>query len=322
MAPTYQYNGTNYAVMDSGTTHCAACNNPSQTSAYYSTDNDQYQCSACDAGTQLVDGFDYFGTGNFRCAIIAANGEFCNNFWQWSRSRACASGNYCKSVDAGGTGNCAATVADGENCNDSLGCSSGYCDMVTTTCAFSFQPAVDACLATHPVDGLCVDNEYGAMPGWDVSGVTDMSGAFRGRSAFNGDISAWDTSSVTYMYGMFDGASAFDQPLEGWNTSSVTSMGSMFSKATNFNRPLAAWDTSSVMSMYYMFGGASAFDQPLAAWNTASVMDTFRMFANASAFAQDITSWYTPKLLTARCTGANNNYLSAWAYTRPLFNST
>ena len=53
----------------------------------------------------------------------------------------------------------------------------------------SFKTAVAACLATHPVDGLCVDSVYGPMPGWDVSAVTDMSNAFKKRSAFNADIS-------------------------------------------------------------------------------------------------------------------------------------
>ena len=34
--------------------------------------------------------------------------------------------------------------------------------------------AIEICLSTHPVTGLCVDSEYGSMPDWDVSNVTDM----------------------------------------------------------------------------------------------------------------------------------------------------
>ena len=38
----------------------------------------------------------------------------------------------------------------------------------------NFDAAIADCLATHPVTGLCVDSEYGPMPDWDVSNVTDM----------------------------------------------------------------------------------------------------------------------------------------------------
>ena len=43
----------------------------------------------------------------------------------------------------------------------------------------NFQQAVNACLSTNPVDGLCTNSQYGIMPDWDVSNVDDMSGAFR-----------------------------------------------------------------------------------------------------------------------------------------------
>ena len=49
-------------------------------------------------------------------------------------------------------------------------------------------------------------NNYGTMPNWDTSLVTDMSGwtgsAFQGfgdKSTFDGDISKWDTGKVTKM---------------------------------------------------------------------------------------------------------------------------
>jgi len=42
----------------------------------------------------------------------------------------------------------------------------------------NFDTAINTCLTTNPVDGMCTDSEYGAMPDWDVSNVTDMSEAF------------------------------------------------------------------------------------------------------------------------------------------------
>ena len=53
----------------------------------------------------------------------------------------------------------------------------------------NFQQAINTCLSTNPVNGMCSDSEYGAMPDWDVSNVTDMSQAFQSKSDFNGDIS-------------------------------------------------------------------------------------------------------------------------------------
>ena len=63
--------------------------------------------------------------------------------------------------------------------------------------------AIETCLSTDPIDGMCSDSEYGAMPDWDVSQVTDMNNAFYFRSDFNADISNWNVSSVantTYMF--------------------------------------------------------------------------------------------------------------------------
>ena len=63
----------------------------------------------------------------------------------------------------------------------------------------NFQEAVNECLSTNPVDGMCTGTVHGVMPDWDVSNVTDMSQAFRNKNTFNGDISNWDVSNVTNM---------------------------------------------------------------------------------------------------------------------------
>eukprot|EP00964_Phaeocystis_antarctica_P127716 scaffold91423_cov60-Phaeocystis_antarctica.AAC.2 len=46
------------------------------------------------------------------------------------------------------------------------------------------------------------EEKYGPIAGWDVSGITDMSGLFVSTD-FNADISNWDTSGVTNMASMF-----------------------------------------------------------------------------------------------------------------------
>ena len=180
----------------------------------------------------------------------------------------------------------------------------------------NFQQAVDECLATNPVDGLCTNSEYGIMPDWDVSKVTDMDRAFDGRDVFNVDISNWDVSNVTNMSSMFINATSFNQPLNNWNVSnvtnmfqmftaasvfnqnlnswdvsSVTNMSSMFFFATSFNQPLNNWDISSVTDMQVMFGSATSFNQPLNNWNVSNVTNMFQMFTIASVFNQDLNSW-------------------------------
>ena len=84
----------------------------------------------------------------------------------------------------------------------------GTCPKTPITDA-NFLTAINTCLTNNPEDGMCSDSEYGAMPDWDVSQVTDMIGAFKDNVTFNGDISSWDVSSVTTMYGMFDGCNCF-----------------------------------------------------------------------------------------------------------------
>ena len=42
----------------------------------------------------------------------------------------------------------------------------------------NFLHAIQSCLNTNPSDGLCAYSEYGQMPNWDVSRVTNMKSAF------------------------------------------------------------------------------------------------------------------------------------------------
>ena len=146
----------------------------------------------------------------------------------------------------------------------------------------NFQQAINDCLTTNPVDGLCSNSEYGAMPDWDVSKVTDMDRAFDGRDIFNVDISNWDVSNVTNMSSMFINATSFNQPLNNWNVSNVTNMFQMFTAASVFNQDLNSWDVSSVTNMSSMFFYATSFNQSLNNWDISSVTDMQEMFSYSS----------------------------------------
>ncbi|CAL6443634.1 unnamed protein product [Bathycoccus prasinos] len=167
---------------------------------------------------------------------------------------------------------------------------------------------VEACLSEvgAEVTGECTEwasgNNYGTMPNWDTSMVTDMSGwgsnkiqGFRVSSAFDGNISKWDTGQVTSMSTMFRG-SAFNQPIGSWNTEKVTNMYGIFYDASVFNQDIGGWNTAQVTDMRYTFLSASAFNQDIGSWDTAQVTFMFKMFNEASAFNQDIGGWNTEKV--------------------------
>ena len=144
-------------------------------------------------------------------------------------------------------------------------------DGPANTCTLP-EPILDAnwhayvaeCLAIAPMDGMCTSwdkyGAHGAMPNWDVSLVTDMSGwtgsahqGFGGKSTFNADISKWDTGKVTDMNHMFYQASAFNQDIGSWNTAQVTYMRAMFASASAFNQDIGSWNTEQVTDMQSMF---------------------------------------------------------------------
>ena len=179
----------------------------------------------------------------------------------------------------------------------------------------NFQDAINTCLSTNPVDGMCSDSEYGAMPDWDVSNVTDMS-AFNFKGEFNGDISAWDVSQVTNMQAMFRGASSFNKDIGSWDVSNVTNMANMFSGASSFNKDIGSWDVSNVTNMRLMFYNASAFNQDIGSWDVSQVTNMRAMFRGASSFNKDIGSWdvsnVTNMLIMFERASSFNKDLSSW----------
>lgn len=87
---------------------------------------------------------------------------------------------------------------------------------------------------------------YGNVIGcWDVSIVTDMSGAFA-SSKLNEPLNCWDTKNVRNMFALFQDAENFNQDLDQWDTSNVDNMSYTFYRATNFNGNISTWDVSNV----------------------------------------------------------------------------
>ena len=159
----------------------------------------------------------------------------------------------------------------------------------------NFSQAIATCLSTNPIDGMCTSSEYGAMPDWDVSNVTDMQQAFSNKEDFNADISQWSTENVLYMTNMFNAAASFNQDISEWNTSNVTDMYSMFSNASSFNQAIGGWDVSKVTVMSLMFRftdnfGNGSFNQPLNEWDVSNVTKMNGMFTGG-LFNQPLNNW-------------------------------
>jgi len=160
----------------------------------------------------------------------------------------------------------------------------------------NFKEVINDCLVTNPIDGMCSEGEYGVMPDWDVSNVTDMSNAFRLKSNFNADISAWVTSNVIYMRHMFNHADNFNQNIGAWDVRKVTNMYKMFASAHAFNQDIGVWNVNNVTTMYRMFANAHAFNQNIGVWDVSKVTTMSEMFDNTSTFNQDISTWDVSKV--------------------------
>jgi len=178
MAPSYQYNGTGYSVMHTGTTNCAACNNASQTSNYSSSaGSSQYQCSACHAGYQLFDSPYDQGDGSFLCQ------QTCDSATEF-RSPTLLNTSCSKKYSAGSS--CFA-YSGGDSCLSGRcgggGYSEGYC--------CNEAAAAESCGACESVSGACSNQS-------EVGGVCNTSvDCFNGGACLSGTCCAFTSSSAT-----------------------------------------------------------------------------------------------------------------------------
>ena len=166
----------------------------------------------------------------------------------------------------------------------------------------TFSEAIAACLLQASTSGECetygASSGYGVMPDWDVSGVTDMSEAFKNKGTFNANLSSWDVSSVENMEDMFYNAQAFNRNIGNWNVAKVENMNRMFYEAKAFNQNIEDWNVMSVENMQSMFYGASIFNADISSWNVASVENMEDMFYNALAFNIDVSDWSVSEFAT------------------------
>ena len=125
----------------------------------------------------------------------------------------------------------------------------------------------------------------------DLSRVSSMTHMFRDSSIMEG-LSGWNVSSVEDMSSAFRGAAAFDGNISGWNISSARDMSSMFRGASSFNQDISEWNVSSVEDLSYMFQDASSFNQDISGWDVSSADDMSSMFHDASSFVQNLGRWY------------------------------
>jgi len=167
----------------------------------------------------------------------------------------------------------------------------------------NIHAAVLACLSVDPKTGVCPDESWGSMSGWNTKKITNMDKLFYDPpladssdrlSSFNGLIGDWDVSGVTSMKQMFKDADAFTgKNFYKWDTSHVTDMSGMFEHATVFNAQIGGWRVPKVQKMNTMFQNAFTFNQDLSTWDISSVTDFTRMFAGTleKGFAQDLSVW-------------------------------
>ena len=122
---------------------------------------------------------------------------------------------------------------------------------------------------------------HDAINDWNVSNVTNISGAFA-SSKFNGNIGNWNFTKVEFMDWMFFSNSTFNQDISGWNVESVKQMSNMFRGATSFDQNLENWDVSNVTTMANMFLDVTLstanYDALLIGWNNLSSLQNGVIF--------------------------------------------
>ena len=142
---------------------------------------------------------------------------------------------------------------------------------------------------------------------WDVSGVTDMGGMFRGcRVLTEIDLSNWNTASLKDVSNMFMGDTALTNvDMSGWDVSKVTDMSSMFGNchALTSVKGLSTWSADSITAMDQMFHSCNALTElDLSGFNTSRVTSLSEVFYGCKALETlvGLENWDTRNVKTMK----------------------
>ena len=131
--------------------------------------------------------------------------------------------------------------------------------------------------------------KHGPMCLWDVSQISDFSGACTQK--LSTDL-FWDTSAATSMSGMFKGNTEFRGDVSTWDVSGVLTMDEMFA-GSGIVDGVGSWDVGELQSARRMFAGALHVSPTLrlSRWNVGKCTDLSSMFAGSSVTDNGIGEW-------------------------------
>ena len=150
------------------------------------------------------------------------------------------------------------------------------------------------------------DAEFCGIENWDVSNVIDMSKMFANCTNFSGDVRNWDVSNVENMSGMFNGCTWLNIDFSKWDVSNVTDMHTMFRLCSHFTGfGLNTWDISNVDNMREMFYGDIAIKkQYIENWDPIAIAKKpiyDRLTATSNMFSKSSIQKSTPKWYKKLC---------------------
>jgi hypothetical protein len=136
---------------------------------------------------------------------------------------------------------------------------------------------------------------------WNTGSATVMSGMFRLNQMFKGYIGTWDVSKVAKMDDMFRGSGIEDSGIASWNTASLTNASSMFYEAEHLSHglDLSKWRFGASPDMTAMFARSSIVDSGIGQWDVTNA-NTSGMLADARAFASIQSTWPEAKVDAAK----------------------
>lgn len=150
------------------------------------------------------------------------------------------------------------------------------------------------------------DAEFCGIENWDVSNVIDMSKMFANCTNFSGDVRNWDVSNVKNMSGMFNGCTWLNIDFSKWDVSNVTDMHTMFRLCGYFTGfGLNTWNISNVDNMREMFYGDIALkNQYIENWDPIAIAKKpiyDRLTATSNMFSKSSIQKFTPKWYKKLC---------------------